>query len=815
MTSYRPLRDGWTMTSEPAIAPADQVIPAAVPGCVHTDLLAAGLIADPYLDRNESELAWIGRTDWLYRCTFDWPGLAEGENADLVCDGLDTVATVVLNGTEIARTANMHRQYRFPVTSGLRPGENAIEVRFESAYRYAEGQRDELGPRPNAYPEPFNFIRKMACNFGWDWGPNVVTAGIWRPIGIESWRDARLDRVRPEVTVDGRIGLVRLHTRLSRDGDRPLRLVATLTGDGREIGAELESAGDVDEIVLELAISDPRLWWPHGLGDPDRYLLQLTLLDPDGTELDRWSRRIGFRTVQLDTAADEHGSAYTVVVNGIPVFVRGVNWIPDDALVTRVDRERYATRLHQARDANCNYVRVWGGGIYESEDFYDLADELGLMVGQDFLFACAAYPEEEPLRSEVLAEAEQAVVRLAHHPSLLVWTGNNENIWGMADWNWQQQLEGKTWGAGYYYDLLPALMKELDPTRPYWPGSPYSGRPELPPNDESRGSMHIWEVWNQDDYSTYRNYRPRFVGEFGFQAPPAYSTLKRALSDRPLASDSVGMLHHQKAQDGNGKLERGLLAHLPVPGDFDDWHYLAQVNQARAMSLGIEYFRSLRPLCMGAIVWQLNDVWPVTSWSAVDGDGRLKPLWFALRRSFAPRLLTVQPDGDGLALVAVNDETTPWETAVTVTRYTLDGRPQAKHSLTVSVSAMGAEIVHLPVDLTGDGRPDELLRVQSPDAGAWWFFAEDKDIPYPPARFTTSVTELDGATRLTVTAVSILRDVTLFADRLDPGAVVSDALVTLLPGEQFSFTVRADRPLSVEHLSSRPVLRCVNDIQPS
>jgi len=814
MTSYRPLHDGWTVTSDAAIAPADRLVPATVPGCVHTDLLAAGLIPDPYLDSNELDLAWIGRTDWHYRCSFDWAGpvAGDGENIDLVCAGLDTVATVTVNGTELGRTANMHREYRFPVTSVLRPGENILEVRFDSAYRYAEQLRDELGARPNAYPEPFNFIRKMASNFGWDWGPTLVTAGIWRPIGIESWRDVRLEQVRPIVTVNGDAGLVQLFTRLSRTSDRPVRLRATLSGDGREFQTELELAVEVSETVVEIPVSDPRLWWPHGMGEPDRYTVQLTLLDPDGTELDSWQRRIGFRSVHLDTSTDQDGSAYTVVVNGTPVFVRGVNWIPDDAFVTRVDRERYATRLHQARDANCNYLRVWGGGIYESEDFYDLADELGLMVGQDFLFACAAYPEEEPLRSEVAAEAEQAIVRLAHHPSLLIWTGNNENIWGFADWEWQQQLDGRTWGAGYYYDILPQLVAELDPTRPYWPGSPYSGRQELAPNDETHGSMHIWEVWNRQDYSTYRDYRPRFVGEFGFQAPPAYATLQRALSDRPLAADSAGMVQHQKAEDGNDKLNRGLAAHLPEPRNFDDWHYLTQLNQARALSLGIEHFRSLRPLCMGTIVWQLNDVWPVTSWSAVDGDGRLKPLWFALRHSFAPRLLTIQPDGDDLNLVAVNDETTPWTGPVAVTRYTLDGRPQAKHSLDLSVPAASAQTFGLPPELSRDGRPDELLRVQGRGAEAWWFFAEDKDIPYPAARFTTSVIELDGAVKLTVTARTILRDVTVYADRLAPDAVLSDALVTLLPGESFTFTVVTDQPLSIEHLSSRPVLRCVNDI---
>jgi beta-mannosidase len=812
MTTYRPLHEGWTLTIDDVVPPANRLITATVPGCVHTDLLAAGLIPDPYLDRNELDVAWIGRTDWRYSCSFDWSGHHDGTNVDLVCAGLDTVATILVNGVEIARTANMHRQYRFDVTSVLISGENTVEVRFDSAYRYAEQLQDELGARPNAYSQPFNFIRKMASNFGWDWGPTLVTAGIWRSIGLESWREARLDQVRPLVTVEDGIGLVQLPTRLSRTVEKPVQLRATVSGHGVEQRTELTLDPGVSEGVLEIAVADPRLWWPHGLGEPDRYRVELALLDADGTELDSWHRSIGFRSVQLDTSADEHGSAYTVVVNGTPVFVRGVNWIPDDAFVSRIDRERYATRLTQAREANCNYVRVWGGGIYESDDFYDVADELGLMVGQDFLFACAAYPEEEPLRSEIAAEAEQAIVRLAHHPSLLIWTGNNENLWGFEDWDWKSRLEGRTWGSGYYYELLPQLMRELDPTRPYWPGSPFSGSQEIHPNDSAHGSMHIWEVWNREDYSTYRDYRPRFVGEFGFQAPPAYATIRRALSDQPLSSQSAGMLHHQKAQDGNGKLDRGLAAHLPAPVDFDDWLYLTQVNQARAVALGIEHFRSLRTFCMGAVVWQLNDDWPVTSWAAVDGDGRRKPLWYALRRSYAPRLLTIQPRAEGLALVAVNDGSAPWSAQVTITRFTLTGEPTGKHDVEFSVPGGDAQTCELPPELTRDAGPDELLSAQTGGTDAWWFFAEDKDIPYPPAQFATAVTELPGALRLTVTARSILRDLTVFADRLSPTAVVSDALVTLLPGESFSFTVHSRESLSAEHLSSRPVLRCVNDL---
>ncbi|MFB9234204.1 glycoside hydrolase family 2 protein [Plantactinospora siamensis] len=852
--SVRPLHDGWTLRAEPGPdVPAELIgvaVPATVPGCVHTDLLAAGLIPDPYLDANETALSWIGRTDWTYETSFDWAG-ADTERVDLVCAGLDTVATVLLNDVELGRTANMHRGWRYDVRATLRPGRNVLRVRFGSAYRYAEAMRDRLGDRPNAYPEPFNFIRKMACNFGWDWGPNLVTAGIWQPISVHCWDTARLAEVRPLVTVEEGRGRVAVHVRLDRAGDGPVRVAAALTGapDGPAEAAVTVPAGE-RTAVLDLTVADPELWWPRGYGGQPRYPLAVTLhdtdadaadadpdADPDAAadadaggggsgELDRVDRLIGFRTVSLETTPDALGTPFTLVVNGRPVFVRGANWIPDDAFPTRVTRERYARRLDQAVGANLNLLRVWGGGRYESDDFYDLADSLGLLVQQDFLFACAAYPEEGPFPAEVAAEAREQVARLAGHPSLVLWTGCNENIWGFHDWDWRAPLAGRSWGEGYYLDLLPGIVAELDPTVPYWPGSPWSGRADLHPNDPGHGTMHIWDVWNDDDYTKYRQYVPRFAAEFGWQAPPAYATLRRALSDEPLAHDSPGMAHHQKAIDGDRKLQRGLDAHLPAPRDFDDWHYLTQVVQARAVACGIEHFRAHRPVCMGTIMWQLNDCWPVTSWSAVDGDGRRKPLWYALRRSYADRLLTVQPHEGGLVVVAVNETATPWAAEVALVRLTLDGEPRAKASLPARVPAYSAVALPVPTDLADPERPrNELLLADAESAGAarrgeagdaeraLWFFAEDRDLEWPVADYTAEVDRVTGGYRVRVNARTLLRDLTLLPDRLDPGATVDDALRTLLPGETATFTVSTSATLDPAALVTRPVLRCINDIR--
>ncbi|WDZ87344.1 glycoside hydrolase family 2 protein [Micromonospora cathayae] len=829
------LHDGWTLRAVPdpgvPTEVAGAVVPATVPGCVHTDLLAAGLIPDPYLDDNETRLAWIGRTDWVYETTFDRPP-GEPDRLDLVCAGLDTVATLTLNGVEVGRTENMHRGYRFDVAALLRDEDNHLAVRFDSAYRYAEAHRDRLGDRPNAYPEPFHFIRKMACNFGWDWGPTLVTAGIWQDIGLHAWSTARLGTVRPLVTVADGTGTVELHVEIDRASDGPagggLPAPGGPAGGGGPAPADVPVvvratvAGVTGEVVvpaggrvavLTLTVDDPELWWPRGYGEPHRYDLAVTLTGPDGTPLDTWSHRIGFRSVRLDTGADQHGSAFTLVVNDVPVFVRGVNWIPDDVFPNRVTRDRLAHRFDQATGANVNLLRVWGGGRYESTDFYDLADERGLLVQQDFLFACAAYPEEEPFAGEVEAEAREQVARLAAHPSLVLWTGNNENIWGWHDWDWQDALAGRTWGRGYYLDLLPKVVAELDPTRPYWPGSPWSGSDDVHPNDPAHGTTHIWDVWNTDDYTKYREYLPRFVAEFGYQAPPAYATLRRALSDDPLAPDSPGMAHHQKATDGDRKLQRGLDAHLPVPADFDEWHYLTQVNQARAIALGVEHFRAHRGVCMGTIVWQLNDCWPVTSWSAVDGDGRRKPLWYALRHAYADRLLTVQPRDGGLVLVAVNDSRQRWRATATVTRHTVTGESRAKTGYDLDVSPGAVLELPLPPDLASpEDATRELLVAEAGDTAerALWFFAEDRDVPWPAAAYDSTVTPVDGGVRVRVTARTVLRDLTLFPDRLDPAAEVDRALVTLLPGESATFTVRTGRSLDPAALTARPVLRAVN-----
>ncbi|MBD0420083.1 glycoside hydrolase family 2 protein [Streptomyces sp. TRM S81-3] len=819
-----PLHEGWLLSTTRGPVPETirgREIRAVVPSSAHLDLMAAGLIPDPYLDRGEEELTWMHRTDWRYRLAFDAPAAAPDELVDLVFDGLDTVATVTLNGHVLGTTANMHRSYRFDVRDHLADGPNELVVDLRSALEYAEETEAVLGRREHVYPHPFNMVRKMACSFGWDWGPDLQTAGIWKPVRLERRRTARLSRVRPLVSVapDGS-GVVEVHadiarTRVAGAVDEPaVELSARIAGSS----ARTVLAAGATTAVLRLTVPDARLWWPAGYGEQPLYDLEVVLTGPgpDDAELDRFHRRVGFRTVTVDTTPDETGTPFTFVVNGTRIFAKGANWIPDDHFLTRITRERLERRVDQALGAHMNMLRVWGGGIYETDDFYEVCDERGMLVWQDFPFACASYPEEEPLRGEIEAEARENVARLAGHPSLALWNGGNENLWGFADWGWPEQLAGRTWGLGYYTELLPRIVAELDPTTPYADGSPYTpGAPVggIHPNDQDHGTRHEWEVWNRLDYTAYRDHTPRFCSEFGFQGPPTWATLTRWIHDEPLGATSPAFLLHQKAEDGNAKLDRGLEPHLPAPRSFEDWHWATQLNQARAVAFGVEHFRSWWPRTAGTLVWQLNDCWPVTSWAAVDGDERPKPLWYALRDAYAPRLLTFQPRAGRLALAVVNDTGEPWTGHLTLERRTLQGAVLADAKVDIQAAPRSVVLIE-PDDalLTPDDVRQEVLVASSKDVRAVHTFCEDRDLAYRPDALSAEAHAVPGGYRVDVRARSFARDIAVLADRAAPDAVVDDMLVTLLPGETHSFHVRTDRVIDPDVLTSAPVLRSVNSL---
>jgi beta-mannosidase len=811
-TSQR-LPERWTLRALDGPVPPgirDAAVPATVPGLVHTDLLAAGLIPDPYIDRNEHAVTWIGETDWEYSTSFDWtPG--GHDRHDLVFDGLDTFASIVVNGVPVGSTRNQHRTYRFDIGAHLIEGRNEITVTFASPVREADKASLALGYRAHTYTHPFNAVRKAACNFGWDWGLDAASAGIWKEARIESWSGARLAAVRPVVGIDGQRGTVAVHVDLERDSSSnaaALALGASIAGQQQRI-----DVGDgQDSVVLELSVDDVKRWWPRGFGEQPLYDLAVELLLDDEIVAAR-EMRVGFRTIEVRLEPDSDGTSFEFIVNGVPVWIRGANWIPDDAFVTRVTRERLEARLDQAEFANLNLLRIWGGGYFESDDFYELCDERGILVWQDFLFACAAYAEEEPLWSEVEAEVRDNVTRIMPHASLALWNGNNENIWGYEEWGWAKRLQGRTWGLGYYLDLLPRLVSELDPGRSYTPGSPWSGDPTIFANDFDHGSVHLWELWNRVDYPAYRDVHARFVAEFGWQGPATWSTIKQSITDAVLTPESPGMIHHQKATDGNDKLTDGLVAHLPLPDDTEDWHWAMSLNQALAVTVAIEHQRSESPRCMGSVVWQLNDCWPVTSWAAVDGYGRRKPLLYALKHVFEDQLLTIQPRGEELAVIAVNDAPSRWDGEALIRRIRFDGTVLAEHRIEHAIAERSATTDILPRSVAEPEQAgDELLIVESGGHRAFWFFAEYRDSALPAADLDVTTTLADDGYTVTVTAGSLVRDLALLVDKVDPEAVVDDMIVTLLPGESATFSVVSAVEVPPERFAQPDVLRTANQL---
>ncbi|CAN5313818.1 glycoside hydrolase family 2 protein [soil metagenome] len=800
----------WTLRLAGGLAPEGWTagtIGAEVPGSVHTDLMAAGLIPDPYLDNNEALTGWIGLCDWEYTRVFQWSSYP-GVTASLVFEGLDTIARVTLNGIDVASTSNMHRTYTIDVSEQLRDGDNILTVTFASAVKFADRASLELGFRPHVNHHPYNAIRKMACSFGWDWGIDTASAGIWKSVSLVHSAGARLATVRVTARPQNGDGVVAIEAILAHAVSRDVFLdceVGGVQGRGTIRAGSLSGS-------LALVVPQPELWWPAGYGAQPLYDTKVGLVLDDKTIDDR-VRRVGFRTVDVDTAPDEFGAPFNLLVNGVPVLVKGANWIPDDAFPHRVDRERYRTRLAQARFANINLLRVWGGGIYEKDEFFEACDEMGILTWQDFLFACAAYSEDSPLADEIAAEARDNITRIAHHPSLVVMNGNNENLWGFEEWNWQPRLGKKTWGAGYYFELLPRLVEELAPQVAYTPGSPYSPSAGARANDQSHGTMHIWDLWNQRDYPAYREYRPRFVSEFGWQGPPTWSTMVAAIKDDPLTPESPGMIVHQKAALGNTKLTDGLIAHFDLPDDIDEWHWAMSLNQAVAITLAVEHFRSLAPVCTGTILWQLNDCWPVTSWSAIDGNGRPKPLLHALAKVYADRLVSIQPRESGLVAIYSNDSNEAWRADYVLQRLDYSGDVLAETRGSLTVPARSVQSVEFPRSLSTPDRPSrELLRAQADDLKAHWFFCDYRDSELAAPRWSTDLNRNASAYTLRITAENLVRDVSLLIDKVDTNAHVDTMLTTLLPGEEVKVCFESKMDLSIQELVSPHVLRSANQL---
>lgn len=624
---------------------------AVVPGCVHRDLLRHGLIPDPFWGCNEAGLQWIGEHVWEYRTEFlVTRATLEEEAVELVAEGLDTVAIVRINGREIARTDNMFTGFRWDVKKFLRARKNELLVRFESAIDYIARERREH--QPFEYNDPVgrcSVIRKQQCQFGWDWGPRLVTAGIWRDLRLEAWSGNRLEdvRVTQEHRADGSVRL-RLEPELARP-DAKAVLSGTVSLAGAPV-AKIENG--------ESRIAAPALWWPNGQGEQPLYQLTVEVAEENGRVIGKWSRRIGLRTIALDRHADEWGESFQFVVNGRAIFAKGANWIPAHSFVGGLTRADYERDLSSAAQAHMNMIRVWGGGIYESEDFYDLCDELGLMVWQDFMFACTIYPGDAVFLDNVRAEARFQVKRLRHRASLALWCGNNEiaqlNTVGREQGDLFKNDELRRGYEALFHGVLPETVEELDGETAYWPSSQWRGTfedsaavPARQQEGEKRGDTHYWDVWHaRHPVKSYENWRFRFCSEFGMQS---YSSTETNTTFCPPHNDNIfgqEMENHQKNRAGNQIILDYVSQHYRFPMGQEALIYLSQLNQARCMQVGVEHWRRNMPRCMGALYWQLNDCWPAASWSSIEFTGRWRALHHVARRFFAPALVCAHVPGE-------------------------------------------------------------------------------------------------------------------------------------------------------------------------
>jgi len=799
-------------------------LPAVVPGCIHTDLIRAGVVGHPNIADNELRTQWIGRCDWQYQCEFEADAKQlEHERIDLVFETLDTIATIRLNGVEVGRAANQFHPHRFDARSAIRPGRNELTIDLKSPINHIHAEAARLGPRPvNGDWDPYVFMRRSACNFGWDWGPKVATVGVAGDVRLETWRSARIESMRPLISRDADGSwMVKVHIEIARsDGEARLRIgTHVILSDGEKTLCEQkqEITGTAGELTLRIPSRDVTPWMPRGNGGQRLYDLQVSLSDAASSiALDAATRRIGFRTVTLDTSLDSYGSRFQLRVNDQPVVALGANWIPEGLFPEDRTDACIRERIGQAAAANLNTLRVWGGGTYESDAFYEACDELGILVWQDFMFACACYPEEEPIRSQVETEARYQIARLSSHPSVALWCGGNECIWSWQGWGFDKKLQpGQTWGRGYWLDLLPKLCAELDPTRPYWPNTPWSGSLDADVQDPNHGTRHTWDK----QVEGYRDFVPRFSSEFGHQSPPNYSTIQESLGNQQI---ETWLRDRQRASGGNTeRYDKPLAEHFVPARDFDDWLYQAHVLQARAISIGIEWARIHRDRCGGAIFWQLNDAWAGHSWSAIDCAGRLKPLWYAVRSACAPRLLTIQPIDGRPRLFAVNEINEPWKGIARARRIRFDGSTQCRAEIPYTIGSYDSAMLLDLADALGPQTDPSGECVIVDEIGATtrssvWFFERDINLKLEPPRARATCEVRADSIMLKITAETLLRDLVVAADRVLPDAVVSDQLLTILPGESTTITIafksrpQQDSAAVIDSLLSPAVLRCSN-----
>jgi len=777
-------------------------IPIAAPGEVHVALMDAGRIPDPFTADNELQVQWVAQTDWEFEGLFQVSEEILALDRVLISfDGLDTLTEVMLNDILLGKTANAFRKFEWDVKDLLHAEENRLQIVFRSpvnAVTLLQEAQPLASPGQSIPGGPY--LRKAPCQWGWDWGPMLPPIGIWKEARLEGYSTAKLDDVhlRQEHQFDGSVE-VTATAALERWSDVPLQVcLSLLDPKGKSFATTCKVLDGSASPSIE--IPDPVLWWPNGYGEHALYQVQVTLRTEDETVLDEQEFQLGLRTLELRQEPDEYGESFTFVVNGVPVFAKGANWIPADSFPTRITRERLDRLLGDAARANHNMIRVWGGGFYESEDFYDLCDLYGILVWQDFIFSCSVYPLDDPdFLENIQKEVIENVRRIRHRASLALWCGNNEMDWGWEVWGWSES-EMQRFREPYrrfFYETLPDWLAELDPDTPYWFSSPTSGTPFENCNSSEIGDAHYWEVWHgAKPFAAYREQFPRFMSEFGFQSLPPLKTIRTYADEDHWNLTDYMIEHHQRSFFASALFMGQMALHFMIPVDFPSLVYLTMVLQAEGIRYGVEHWRRNRQRVSGTLYRQLNDCWPVASWSSLDYFGRWKALHYASARFYAPLLLSIEDD-EAKAVIKVHltsDLREVWKGEVRWRLMRLDGEVLESGELIVTAEPLSSHLV-LEKDFSGLTLAQkretvfvaQLVAEEKVLATQMATFVRNKHLQLVEPQIKAYLLEGEGdEVTIKVEAGCLARFVELSLD--DADVVFSDNYFDVLPGETVRIT---------------------------
>lgn len=830
------LHEGWTFGQ----SRLPNRYPAVVPGVVHTDLMRQGLIDDPYFGLNERTVQWVDKENWIYETTFRVAdSLMKSDHIDLCLDGLDTYADVYLNDAKILEADNMFRRWRVSVKAALKTDGNVLRICFRSPVKvdmpkwekhpYLYGASNDQSENGGLLDRKISvFARKAGYHYGWDWGPRLVTAGIWRDVYLQAWSDMRITDIyfRQEKVSKRQATICNL---VEIECDKDISNAEITVADeakGRTVATKKCSLRKGKNTVpVTFTVKNPRLWWCNGLGKPELYTFT-TRVAVDGKLFEQQKKRIGIRSVQLVTEPDADGKRqFYFVLNGVPVFAKGTNYIPQDNFLTNVTPERYRRTLQDAVLANMNMIRVWGGGIYENDLFYDLCDEMGLMVWQDFMFACSTYPAEGAWMDNVREEAIDNIHRLRNHPSIVIWCGGNECLDAWYNWGWKSRMEKDNPDGArlvqqqqeyLYYDALQQIVDEQIPGDIFVTGSPLADRGRG--SDGINGDRHFYGVGHRRmPVSTYNREKAHFFSEYGMQSFPEYASVLRFAPDTTThdIGSELMMWHQRGGVEANRVIEWYVSSEYGQPRDFRQFLYASQLLQGDAMRTAIEAHRRDMPHCMGSLLWQHNDCWPVASWSTRDYYGRWKAAHYMVRHAFEPLICSAVANGDSLQIYAVSDLPRQQKGTLRLTVYTLNGETVGTLTQSVVIPAnTSTQVLCQSVNqlLKGWQREDVVVAMcLTTTAGIAYqsncFLCLQKDLRLQAAKPEIQVEESEGGCRITLKCNRFVRALALSIE--DDDSWLDNNYFDLLPGIPFTCFVRTK--LSAEDVRRKLTMSSLND----